>query len=226
MKNIQFEQDIKEIPPEFQKLKIYTINGESFLAGDLDIIDSNGFIWATFSVEIKGSPDYPKRFPKLFEMGNAFPKILDWHVYEFQDKSCCIDVPESEMIICKNGLNIFDYLKGFAIPYFANQEFRKREGYYLYGEYSHGIFGKVEYFQRKLKAKNKPELILMLRLIASGYNPDRTEFCPFCKKIKFRKCHKKVFNELSQIKQIIELDIVPIFNLFIGFPEYILPQNK
>ncbi len=57
-------------------------------------------------------------------------------------------------------------------------------------------------------------------------NPDRTEFCPFCKKIKFRKCHKKVFNELSQIKQIIELDIVPIFNLFIGFPEYILPQNK
>ena len=226
MKNNQFERDIQEIPPEFQKLKIYTIDGESYLAGDLDIIDSNGFIWATFSVEIKGSANYPKMFPKIFEVGNAFPKILDWHVYEFQDKSCCIDVPESEMIICKSGLNIFDYLKGFAIPYFANQEFRKREGYYLYGEYSHGILGKVEYFQQKINAKSKPELILMLRHVVSGYNPDRRAFCPFCKKVKFRKCHKKAFNELLQIKFMIEFDIIHIINLFISCPEYILPQNK
>jgi hypothetical protein len=96
-----------------------------------------------------------------------------------------------------------------------------REGYYLYGEYSHGIFGRIEFYQSKLKAKNLHELIQMLNLIVKEYSPDRRAYCPFCTKTKFRKCHKAGFEQLSAIKDFILFDIskelIPFFKAFPNF---------
>lgn len=205
MKNVQFEEDILLVPEVFDKLSIVEENEERFLKGSLDIIDGTGKVWETFQVEIKGSESYPYAFPRLYETNNAFPKNADWHVYE-NDFSCCVDVPMSEKIICKNGLNVADYIKQYAIPYFANQTYRKREGYYLYGEYSHGILGRLEFYQSKLKAKNPAELIKMFDLIIKDYNPDRRAMCPFCYKEKFRRCHRDAFRELQAIKGYVAQD--------------------
>ena len=200
------------------------LDGEKILKGELDIIDTTGKPWDTYQIEIKGSDGYPYSFPKLFETENAFPKILDWHVYEFNDKSCCVDVTPNELIICKSGLNIIDYIERFVIPYFANQSFRIREGYYLYGEYAHGIFGRIQFYQSKLRAKNPNELLRMFYLIVNDYNPERTAFCPFCSKTKFRKCHKAAFAELSIIKDFLYWDgskqLIPFFT---ANPDYKLP---
>jgi hypothetical protein len=225
MKNEQFENDIKVIPSLFNKLSIVVSDGEQFLKGELDIVDTTGKLWDTYSVEIKGSDNYPKRFPKLFEVGDSFPKIVDWHVYEFDDKSCCVDVTPNEIILCKNGLQVVDYIQRFAISYLANQTFRKREGYYIYGEYSHGIFGRIEFYQSKLKAKNPVELIKMFDLIIKGYNPERTAFCPFCHKVKFRKCHRDAFRELENIKAFLCYDgLQQLIPFFASNPDYKLPK--
>jgi len=227
MRNEKFENDIIAVPETFDKLDIVELDGEKFLKGEVDIIDTSGKLWDTYQIEIKGSGKYPYSFPKLFETAGAFPKIVDWHVYEFDDKSCCVDITPNELILCKDGLNVSEYIQSFAIPYFANQSFRIREGYYLYGEYSHGIFGRIEYYQSKLKAKNPKELIQMFDLIIKDYNPDRTKYCPFCNKIKFRKCHKAVFKELSTIKEFLAWDgleqLIPFFK---AYPDYKLPQGK
>ena len=224
MKNEQFESDIKIVPVSFDKLSLVETDSEQFLKGELDIVDNTGRLWDTYQVEIRGSESYPTAFPKLFEVGNAFPKIVDWHVYEFHDKSCCVDIPPNEKILCKEGLHVLKYIQQLAIPYLANQTFRRREGYYLYGEYPHGILGKIEYYQSKLKARNPHELISMFDLIIKGYNPVRTAYCPFCNKVKFRKCHRNVFRELSAIKEILYFDasnqLIPFFN---RNPDFKLP---
>jgi hypothetical protein len=223
MKNNSFENDIKLVPNVFDKLKIVDHEGEQFLHGQLDIIDDSGKLWDTYTIEIKGSEGYPTMFPKLYETGDSFLKIADWHVYE-EDKSCCVDVTPNEIILCKDGLNIVDYIKRFAIPYLANQTFRKREGYYLYGEYSHGIFGRVEYYQSKLKAKNPTELIRMFDLIIKDYNPSRPAFCPFCNKTKFRECHRNAFRELQNVKRLLYQDGVKLIPFFKANPDYKLPK--
>jgi len=224
MKNEQFENDIKVVPVLPSKLAIVEIDGEQILKGELDIIDSNGRLWDTYQIEIIGSDNYPYGFPKLFETTNAFPKIADWHVYE-NDESCCIDVPPSEIIICKLGLNVVDYIQQFAVPYFANQTFRIREGYYRYGEYSHGIFGRIEFYQKKLKAKNPAEFIEMFRLILNNYNPSRTAYCPFCHKVKFRHCHRDVFRELQNVKAYLYNDGLQLIPFFRACPDYRLPTG-
>lgn len=159
----------------------------------------------------------------MYETGDAFPKNANWHVYE-SDFSCCVDVQPNEIIICQEGLNIVDYIKKYAIPYFANQTYRLREGYYLYGEYSHGILGRIEFYQSKLKAKNLEELIRMFALIIKDFNPDRTAMCPFCHKTKFRKCHKAAFKELQIVKGFMEQDGLTLLKLFKHNPNYELPK--
>jgi len=224
MKYEQFENDINAVQGIFPKLKIIKTDDEQFLSGELDIIDKESRLWDTYNIMIKGSPNYPNAFPKLFEVGDAFPKTADWHVYEKDDQSCCVDIPLNELILCKDGLNVVDYIQGFAIPYFANQTFRKQEGYYLYGEYSHGIFGKIQFYQSKLKAKNPLQLIEMFELIIKGYNPDRTAYCPFCKKTKFRKCHRESFRELFTVKELIFHDAInQLIPFFKRNPGYNLP---
>jgi hypothetical protein len=206
MKNIRFENDIISVLDLYRKLNVVEENNEKYLKGDIDIIDKNGTVWDTYKIEIKGSENYPFAFPKLFETGKAFPKISDWHVYEFGDKSCCVDVTPNEIILCKGGLNLSDYIKNFAFPYLANQSYRIKEGYYRYGEYSHGIFGRIEYYQNKLKAKNLFELIDMFDLIIKGFDPPRTAYCPFCLKKKFRHCHRNIFREFRYIKNFLISD--------------------
>jgi hypothetical protein len=223
MKNVQFENDILFIPETFNKLNVVEENGEQLLAGTLDIIDGTGKLWDTYSIEIRGSENYPYAFPKLFETKDAFPKNADWHVYE-DDLSCCIDVPLNEKIICKNGLSVANYIISYALPYFANQTFRIREGYYRFGEYSHGIFGRIEYYQSKLKAENPIQLLEMFRLILINYNPERTAFCPFCYKLKFRNCHRVVFRELGQFKEYLFHDGAQLLAYFKAHPEYKLPK--
>lgn len=222
MKNAQFENDILLVPDLFDKLKIVKKNEEQFLKGSLDIIDETGKIWETYEVEIKGSKSYPYAFPKLYETNNAFPKNADWHVYE--DNSCCVDVPMSEKIICKNGLNVTDYIKQYAIPYFANQTYRIREGYYLYGEYSHGILGRLEFYQSKLKASSPTQLLQMFDLIIKGYNPDRRVICPFCKKEKFRRCHRDAFRELQLVKAYLINDRSTLLKILKLNPNYKIPN--
>jgi len=222
MKNAQFEKDILLVPRVFDKLSIVEENKERFLRGWLDIIDGTGKVWETFKVEIKGSENYPYAFPKLYETNNAFPKNADWHVYE-NDLSCCVDVPMSEKIICKNGLYVVDYIKQFALTYLANQLFRIREGYYLYGEYSHGIIGRLEYYQNRLKAKSPAQIIKMFDLIIKGYNPDRRALCPFCHKKKFRRCHRDVFREMQTIKEYLVQDGLILLKILKNNPGFILP---
>jgi len=223
MKNVQFEKDILLVPDLFDKLSVVEKNEELFLKGSLDIIDGTGKVWRTYDVEIKGSESYPYAFPKLYETNDAFPKNVDWHVYE-NDFSCCVDVPMSEKIICQNGLNVSDYISQYAIPYLANQTYRIREGYYLYGEYSHGILGRLEFYQSKLKASSPMQLLQMFDLIIKDYNPDRRAICPFCHKEKFRRCHRDVFRELQIIKDYLKYDKAMLMKLLVVNPNYKLPS--
>lgn len=190
----------------------------------MDIIDGTGKVLETFQVEIKGSKSYPYAFPKLYETNNAFPKNVDWHVY-VDDFSCCIDVPMNEKIICQNGLNVVEYIKQFAIPYLANQSFRRREGYYLYGEYSHGFMGRLEFYQSRLKASSPMQLLQMFKFIIQGFDPDRRATCPFCSKEKFRRCHRDVFRDFKTIKYYIVQDGSFLLKILKINPNFQLPST-
>jgi len=191
-----FTDQLDQVIEEYQNFGIVEKNDKKFLWGELQIIDNNDKHWESYQLEIKHHPDFPKRFPKVYEISNKIPKIADWHIYE--DKSCCIDVLPSEIIKCKDDLSLLAFIEKELTPYFFNQTHRRVEGYYIGGEYSHGNRGIYEFYADKLKTGDDIRHTLsLMSFIASNSRPNRSNKC-FCGTGKlFRHCHMEAYDVLK-----------------------------
>lgn len=206
-----FIDQLVQVIEKYPNLGIAKKNDKKFLRGELQIIDKNDENWDSYELEIKHHPDFPKRFPKVYEISNKIPKIADWHIYE--DQSCCIDVLPSEIIKCKDGLSLVDFIEKELTPYFFNQTHRRVEGYYVGGEYSHGNRGIYEFYADRLKTGDNVRKTLSLMIyIASNSRPNRSNKC-FCGSGGlFRHCHREAYDELKILdKKRLENDLYLLY---------------
>lgn len=144
----RFVADAAETIQKFPFLKLQFQEGAPLLSGELKIVDKYGKVWDSFFIRVIPNDCYPFCFPTVFEDSAKLPQIPDWHMYE--DGSCCFDVPQGELLKCMDGLSVLHFLDRIVVPFFADQAFRIKEGYYLGKEYSHGINGVLEFFATKL----------------------------------------------------------------------------
>jgi hypothetical protein len=94
-----------------------------------------------------------------------------------------------------------EYIREEVMPYLFNQTHRRVEGYYVNGEYAHGIRGIYEYYAGILKTGTDDikRTLQLMDYIASHERPLRTSLC-FCgKNVKFRHCHRGAFDKLKGI---------------------------
>jgi len=208
----QFDQVIKRYPD----FKVVEKNDEKFLQGELRIVDENEVFWESYLLEIKTHPDFPYRFPKVYELSNKIPKIADWHIYD-DDHSCCIDVLPSEIIKCKYGLSLVEFIEKELIPYFFNQTHRRVEGYYVGGEYSHGPLGIYEFYANRLiTGDDVRKTLSLLAYIVSNPRPNRSNKC-FCGSGElFRHCHRGAYDDLKLLGKNFLIDQVNILYKWSG----------
>jgi hypothetical protein len=196
-----FESQIGPVIEKYPKLnRAITSEGKVILNGELEIIDACGKFWEAFEVEIHPVNGFPLQFPRVFEVGGKIPRIADWHIYD-DIKSCCVAIPPEESIACKQGISLVKFVDDFVLPYFFNQAFRRVEGYYKNGEYSHGVQGIFEFYDETFKTKaNVDEVVhLMKKMALTTTKPGRTHKC-FCgSRNKFRQCHREAFNKLFDL---------------------------
>lgn len=199
-----FSQQIDEAFEHFPNLtRQSNEDGKIFLRGEIEIVDTDEKLWETYIIEVHCSDDFPRRFPKVFEVGGKIERISDWHVNP--DGSCCIKVLPEEILRCNQGIDLTSFLQSEVLPYFFNQTHRRVEGYYVNGEYSHGLMGIYEAYAKWLGVeRDLRKVILLMIFAAKGVKPGRTHNC-FCgSDKKFRKCHREAFEKLV----IIEKDIL------------------
>jgi hypothetical protein len=191
----QLDETIKAYP----YLNKATIEGKEILKGIMPIVDNDGQHWEDYEIEIHPTENFPNEFPMLFESSGKIPKIADWHIYE-DSLSCCVKVKPEEIIRCKNGITIIEFIREEVIPYLFNQTHRRMEGFYVNGEYSHGLMGIYEYYSQILKTGDDiKKTIGLMKYIADNEKPHRTSLC-FCNRgIKFRHCHREAFDKLKSI---------------------------
>lgn len=200
MMNQDFINDIPAALAKYPTLTSSVKEGKQIVNGELIIQDGTGKEWDHYQIEIHPREQYPFRFPLLFETGNRIPKIIDWHIYT-DSGSCCVDIEPSEILHCRNGLRLPDYIERFAIPYFANTTHRLREGYYKYGEYSHGAIGLLEYYMPLLKTTKPVQCLNLLKQVITGAAASKSIFHPcFCGSgKKMANCHRQVLEQLKLI---------------------------
>lgn len=183
----------------FPSLSVAVTDDKKILKGTLPVVDKEGKHWEDYGIEIHCSENFPHEFPMLFETSGKIPKIADWHVYE-DTLSCCVKVQPEEILRCKKGISLTEYIREEVLPYLFNQTHRRVEGYYVNGEYSHGVAGIYEFYAGSLKTGTDILLTLQLmKYISTHERPSRTSTC-FCgKKEKFRHCHRNAFDKLKSI---------------------------
>lgn len=195
----RFIAESQEVLIHFPGLELIVPENEPpLLAGSLGLRDNAGDIYDQYQVKIVASEDFSLCFPGVFEVGGRLPHNIDWHVFE--DGQCCIKSVPEQIVLCKKGLSLLQFVSEQALPYFHGQTFRELNGYYLH-ERSHGEFGNLEYIVGVLKT-SRPVLILQyLRFILRGYEPNRSSKC-FCGSSKlYRHCHRDAYRDLRLLPE-------------------------
>lgn len=195
-----FNSHIDDVLAKYSGLKRGYKDGNPIIAGDIDIVDKYGKLWDSYSIEIHCPERYPYRYPDLYETSNKIPKIGDWHVYE-DSLTCCITIPPKEIIRCRNGITLLEYMDEEVIPYFFNQTHRRVEGYYANGEYLHGVIGLYQYYAELFKVSDIKRLVRLMIWVGNNAKPDRTSMC-FCgSDLKYRHCHKAAYETMLLMGQ-------------------------
>lgn len=200
-----FCHQLDSVIKKFPNFKIAESNCGKMLKGILDITNSDNEVVRSFSIEIRSSPGFPFRFPFLYEVGGDIPNEADWHKYS--NGRCCITVDPDEILKCKNGISVLEFIENYSFPYLANQAFRKANGMYKNGEYSHGHQGILEFYSDFFKTSDISkwkDYIYVLKL-GQEVKTGRNEKC-FCDSgLKYKNCHNIIFYNAKRlgIEQII-----------------------
>jgi len=194
--NLEFNAQINSFKKEYPCFQERNNKKYSFLKGILDIPNDDGEIAGSFSIEIHPTKNFPYAFPILYEVGNDIPCEADWHKYS--DNSCCLTIPAEEILICKRGITIVEFVSNIAIPYFANQLHKKHTGHYMH-EYSHGGKGIQEFYAELFQSKDYNLWEQCIKVALGKIKYGRNEKCYCNSGKKYKKCHFLIEDDVRKI---------------------------
>jgi len=88
------------------------------VSGFLQLVDvSDGSVIDRYNIKIVAVPEYPLRFPLVYEAGGRIPKNIDWHVFPNEGRCCLATIPE-EILTYKKGINLSGFIE--KVPMFVN----------------------------------------------------------------------------------------------------------
>lgn len=207
-----FKEEAIKIRDHYSKLKYMETEGLPYIFGELELKDGTSELVDSYFIRIQPTSDYPRKFPHVFETCGRIPKNIDWHI--FDNGRCCIKSIPEEILICKQGISLNQFIKDQVEPYFFNQKYRELNGYFL-NERSHGVKGNIEFFEEVLGTKSLILIKKCLVFIRDDMEPNRVSNC-FCGSgKKYRKCHQSTYRLLRLFTNS-ELDLFIKMTLFLS----------
>jgi len=194
----EFDDQLSIASKYFPNLRVKTKEGHKILKGIIDIENSEHQQVQSFLIEIHYSTGFPYRFPRLYEVGGDIPCDVDWHKYD--DNSCCLTVLPDEILQCKNGITVTQFINKNVIPYLANQCYKKLTGRYK-DEFPHGKEGLIVYYKELMLTQDQNKWMQYAKYAfgVEKLKTGRNEPCICGSGMKMKKCHSVVFQKLQQI---------------------------
>ena len=189
--NLDYEAKAQKIVGELDFCAYYDQVSGNLMIGNGNE-ERNTFIQDVFEIEIHLDSIDSNGWPKVYEIGGRHPeiakkckvKIIDLHMYS-DDGACCLGIKPG----LERNLRVNNFIINLILPFFYRLSYTEKFGITaarneLWGEYSHGEEGEIEYLKE------------MLNLAKS--NLSRNDLCPCGSGKKYKKCH---LNEVEHIKR-------------------------
>lgn len=166
----------------------------SYLLTDGQAVSPAGPL-AEFEIEMILSAQYPKKEPRVLEVGGRIPRHSNRHVNPNGD--CCITVWEHWLASTEDH-SLASYFIGPLHQFFLGQFWFERTGKWPFGEYTHGKRGLQEAYAEALGiANNENEILYRLRLLSQNW-PKGHWLCPCGGGRQLRHCHWNDFIALHK----------------------------
>lgn len=197
----------KSIEENFPTLHFVMEKDVVFIRGALHLPELNDF----YSIEIELLPDYPKSVPLVREIGGRIRRNGIRHIWTSGD--CCLFVEEETFRYYPEGTTIKDFIQKIVTGHFINQKHFELTGKWLNGDRSHGIEGKLEFYEEELKTKNRYAIFRFIQSLAKDHIKDY-QIC-FCgSRKKLGNCHFRFLKEYrKKIKPEIARKTLYLWNL-------------
>jgi hypothetical protein len=193
-----FNRDAAVLLRAYPQLVLETPHGKTpFVHGVLQLKDQTESVISEYSIRIEPGPNYPKRFPWVYETAGRIPANVDWHVFEDNGNCCIASLPE-ETLICKKGISLASFVGYQVIPYFFNQLYRELNGFFL-KERSHGNLGHLEFFMEVFKTKDMGVVVKLLKEALSRREAKCNSRCACGSQRKYRKCHRRAVRRIAAL---------------------------
>ena len=180
--NLQYEPDSQKIAGELDFCAAYDNESGEVIVGD-SARQEDRFIRNVFEIEIYLRVCDRNGWPKVYEVGERHRqiakkwniKIIDLHVSS-SDGMCCLGIKRGN----NRRFSIRDFLPELVMPFFYRLSYTEKFGLAasrndLWGEYSHGEKGQLEYITEISNFANQ--------------NPSRNAPCPCGSGKKYKRCH-------------------------------------
>ena len=136
----------------------------SYLAFENGVVAAPGGPITAFDIKMEFSDRYPRREPKVFEVGGQIPRKAERHINS--DGDCCATVWENWLVATQDQ-SFASYINGPLNEYFLGQFWFEKTGKWPFGERPHGTKGLEEAYADALGIPNKQKTYVII----SGYFP-------------------------------------------------------
>ncbi len=208
-----FESEKKIVKDEFPTLLYDVIGGQVFLTGKIYLDDKidDIKIQDIFEIQIEFPDDYPKRLPKVREIGGKKEQILvrhkitdmiDLHFIKSDRGSACLCHPllEKEYFNEQNLNNIRYFLNNLVLPFFYSLSFfDNTDRRPSWGEYSHGFQGTIEALSEATGFTEEKKILAFLKVIHK--KKIGSQVCPCGSSRIITKCHPFLLEEANRLRK-------------------------
>lgn len=191
--NLQYQAKKKKIVGELDFCACYDIEtGKLTIGNGAKNQERDTFIRDVFEVEIRLDSIDPNGWPEVYEIDGRHREIakkckvniIDLHIFS-DNGACCLGIRH----IPDRKLRVKSFILHLVIPFFYRLSYTEKFGITaarkdLWGEYSHGEKGQLEY-QKEMFNLAKLDL-------------GRNDLCPCGSRKKYKKCH---LEEVEPIKR-------------------------
>lgn len=169
-------------------------------------------------IELKGSEF--SDLPQVYETGSRLKKVAknknlrqeDLHINP--SDAACLCIRSEEPSNLPDGFNLENFFNILLVPFFYAQSYFEKNNSWPWGQYSHGVWGFIEWYlgQEKPTAEILGDLLQRLQKYGNEWAKIKPALAPkhrikghqncICGKMeKIRNCHPEVLRGLWKLKQ-------------------------
>ncbi len=219
------DEEVSSVTARYSNLKrINSGTIEGIL--DFEAIYEEYTLTDSFQIKITAENPHSDRIPALYEIGGRtqliakkrrLTDIRDLHCN--LDGSACVCVKQLEKQKFPRGSDLFVFVEELAVPYLFELSYYESHKKWLWGEYSHGNLGLLEFYADDHSPQTVEGVSEILQIMCKGENwkdyhrqfcrPSAKRPCLCGSRKSFGKCHPKAWSGLRQLNsEIKRLDLV------------------